>query len=89
MNPPPHRTRRLARAAAVVLPALLALLGQGIRVEAAHSPQWVISGNETKIDLTSGSPRRIAPEAPDSLTLKDFATFPPRVTHLPSHPAGR
>jgi DNA-binding beta-propeller fold protein YncE len=52
----------------------------------AASPSWVISGNETKIDLTSGSPRRIAPAGPDSLTLMDFTVFPPRITHLSDVP---
>ncbi|MGE3308731.1 MAG: beta-propeller fold lactonase family protein [Limisphaerales bacterium] len=42
----------------------------------------VISGNEAKIDLTSGAGRRIVPEGPDSLTILDFGTFPPKVTHV-------
>ncbi|MBL9140035.1 MAG: hypothetical protein JNK85_29450 [Verrucomicrobiales bacterium] len=52
----------------------------------AATPSWVISGNETKIDLSSGSPRRVVPSVPDSLTLLDFTVFPPRVTHLSDIP---
>ena len=44
--------------------------------------QIVISGNENKIGLTSGAARVIPPDAPDSITILDFATFPPRVQHL-------
>lgn len=47
----------------------------------AHA-QIVISGNETKIELTSGAPVVIEPTQPDSLTLLDFAKFPPKVRHL-------
>ncbi len=43
---------------------------------------WVISGNETKIDLTGGAPRRVVPDGPDSLSLMDFSVFPPRITHV-------
>ncbi len=45
--------------------------------------QLILSGNETKIDLTSGAPRRVTPTRPDSLSLLDFSTWPPAVTHLP------
>lgn len=45
--------------------------------------QIVLSGNENKIDLSSGGQRVIADAPPDSISLLDFATFPPRVTHLP------
>lgn len=48
----------------------------------AQGASWVISGNETKIDLTGGAPRRVAADGPDSLTLMDFSAFPPRVTHV-------
>lgn len=81
MNPQRPSMHRLAPATALLLLAL------SLRAPAAPAPapgpQWVLSGNETKIDLTGGAPRRVAPESPDSLTLMDFATFPPRVTHLP------
>jgi hypothetical protein len=42
----------------------------------------VISGNESKLELTSGAASRVAPEGPDSLTILDFKSFPPRVTHV-------
>ncbi|HIG28516.1 MAG TPA: YncE family protein [Verrucomicrobiales bacterium] len=44
--------------------------------------QLIISGNENKIDLASGSPVVVADAVPDSLTLIHFSQFPPRVTHL-------
>src|SRR2546427_7819576 len=44
--------------------------------------QIVISGNENKIDLTSGAPKVVVPAAPDSVSILDFSTFPPSVRHL-------
>ena len=44
--------------------------------------QLVISGNENKIDLTSGTPAVVAEAEPDSISLLDFSDFPPRVEHL-------
>src|ERR1041385_16641 len=50
---------------------------------APFSPaQIVISGNENKIDLTSGAPRVIPPSGPDSISILDFAKFPPTVEHV-------
>src|SRR2546421_11794478 len=46
------------------------------------SAQIVISGNENKIDLTSGAPRVIPPVAPDAISILDFSSFPPSVRHL-------
>src|SRR5438552_4571883 len=46
------------------------------------SAQLVISGNENKIDLTSGAPRVVPPVAPDSISILDFSSFPPSVRHL-------
>jgi len=48
--------------------------------------QIVISGNETKIDLTSGAPKVIAPTGPDSISILDFSAFPPSVRHLTGIP---
>lgn len=62
--------------------SLVAILLGGPASPSVRSAAWVISGNETKLDLTTGAVRRIAPEGPDSLTLMDFAVFPPRVTHV-------
>jgi DNA-binding beta-propeller fold protein YncE len=42
----------------------------------------VISGNENKIDLTSGVARVIPDAAPDSLSVLDFSEFPPRVENV-------
>ena len=43
---------------------------------------WVLSGNESKLDLSSGVTRVVAGEGSDSLTLLDFSARPPRVLHL-------
>ena len=47
----------------------------------AHA-QIVLSGNENKIDLTSGSAKVIAGAEPDSVSILDFTSFPPSVRHL-------
>ena len=46
------------------------------------SAQIVISGNENKIDLTTGAPKVIAPIGPDSVSILNFSKFPPSVEHL-------
>jgi DNA-binding beta-propeller fold protein YncE len=48
--------------------------------------QLVISGNENKIELTSGAPKVITPGAPDSISILDFSRFPPAVRHLSDVP---
>ena len=48
--------------------------------------QIVISGNENKIELTSGAPKVIKPNAPDSLSILDFSKFPPSVEHVTDVP---
>jgi len=50
------------------------------------SAQIVISGNETKIELTSGAPKVVRPNAPDSISILDFRSFPPAVQHLTDIP---
>ena len=50
------------------------------------SAQLVISGNENKIDLTSGAPKVIPPSGPDSISILDFSKFPPAVEHLSDVP---
>ena len=50
------------------------------------SAQLVISGNENKVDLISGAPRVIPPTGPDSISILDFSTFPPKVQHLENVP---
>ncbi len=44
--------------------------------------QIVISGNESKIDLTSGTAVVLSDAPPDSLTILNFTSFPPEATHL-------
>jgi len=53
----------------------------GFLVVAANS-QIVISGNEAKIDLSSGTAVVLPDASPDSLSILDFSVFPPKVTHL-------
>jgi DNA-binding beta-propeller fold protein YncE len=52
----------------------------------ATPAQWMVSGNEAKIDLTSGAPQLIPNAGPDSLTLLNFKSFPPQVEHLTGIP---
>jgi len=58
--------------------ALLLLLVGPLSVDG----QIVISGNENKIDLDSGKPTAVFGAKPDSISVIDFASFPPRVRHL-------
>ena len=44
--------------------------------------QIVISGNENKIDLRAGKPIVNFDAEPDSISVMDFAQFPPRVEHI-------
>jgi len=46
----------------------------------------ILSGNEAKLDLLSGTPTVIPNAPPDSLTLLDFGELPPRVAHLTDLP---
>lgn len=48
--------------------------------------QVVLSGNENKIDLTSGGPKVVPNAKPDTLSILDFAKFPPTVTTLADVP---
>jgi len=43
----------------------------------------IISGNDGKLDLASGGQLVLAEPQPDSVSVLDFAVYPPRVTHLP------
>jgi len=52
----------------------------------ANSAPWMISGNENKIDLASGTPQVVPNAAPDSLTFLDFGRFPPAIQHLTNVP---
>jgi DNA-binding beta-propeller fold protein YncE len=64
-----------------ILPLALALA-----VPVSAGAQRMISGNENKLDLTSGAARGVTGAPPNNLTLLDFATFPPRVTTLDNVP---
>jgi len=48
--------------------------------------QIIISGNENKIDLTSGGPKVIPPLGPDSISILNFSQFPPSIQHLSDVP---
>ncbi len=60
-------------AGTILIAALIALAANG---------QIVISGNEAKIDLSSGTAVVLPDAPPDSLTILDFSTFPPKVTNV-------
>lgn len=70
------------------LPALMpALVLGGVLLDANPvNSQIVISGNENKLDLTSGAARGIDAPKPDNLTVLDFATFPPKATTIGNVP---
>jgi DNA-binding beta-propeller fold protein YncE len=68
------------------LAALLAAWGTNSLLPATPSPAWVISANEGKLDLVTGAQRMVPNPVPDSLTLLDFASFPPGVRHLTNVP---
>jgi len=44
--------------------------------------QLVLSGNENKLDASNGDPRVVPNPSPDTVTLLDFASFPPATTHI-------
>ncbi len=60
----------------------LTYLGLVVVLAANAQAQLVISGNENKIDLSSGSPEVVANAEEDSISLIDFSDFPPKVNHL-------
>lgn len=47
------------------------------------APPLILSGNDNKLDIRSGSPVVVQDPEPDSITLLDFSTFPPKVQHVP------
>jgi DNA-binding beta-propeller fold protein YncE len=57
-----------------------------LALAAPASAQLIISGNENKIVLTSGTPKVIPPTAPDSISILNFSKFPPSVQHLSDIP---
>ncbi len=71
---------------AIVACLLVALGATGTRTGSAASRPLVLSGNENKIDLISGTPRVVPHPSPDSISILDFSTFPPSVEHLTNVP---
>ena len=57
-----------------------------LALAAPASAQIIVSGNENKIDLTSGTPKVVPPLAPDSISILNFSKFPPSVQHLSDIP---
>jgi len=57
-----------------------------LALAAPASAQIIVSGNENKIDLTSGTPMVVPPLGPDSISILNFSTFPPSVQHLSDIP---
>ena len=46
----------------------------------------ILSGNENKIDLTSGAPSVVRDAPADSISILNFSTFPPAVEHVSGVP---
>ncbi len=68
---------RFERAKLVLLILFVAYLTPG-----RAGADVLVSANEGKYDLSSGVGRAVEKALPDSLTILDFAAFPPRVTHV-------
>lgn len=69
-----------------IKPPLIASLLLAMPLAPVAAGQIIISGNETKIELTSGAPKVIPATTPDSLSILDFSTYPPSVQHLENVP---
>ena len=69
------RTIANPMAIALALSCLTALPGRAVA-------DILVSGNEGKYDLSSGRGRAVEKPEPDSLTILDFAVFPPQVRHI-------
>jgi DNA-binding beta-propeller fold protein YncE len=61
---------------------LIGCLGLAYGFGLSANAQLMLSGNENKIDLTSGGPRLVSNVPPDSISILDFSKFPPSVRHL-------
>ena len=57
-----------------------------VAMAAPTRAQLVLSGNENKIDLISGAIRVIPATAPDSISILDFSTFPPKIQQVDNVP---
>lgn len=63
-----------------------ALLAVGLLVSPMVRADLVVSCNDNKFDLSVGKGRVVENPPPDTVTVLDFATFPPRVTHIEGVP---
>ncbi len=73
----------------LMLPRLIAVAASALAhacLLAGPTHRWVVSANEGKLDLVTGTQRMLPNPTPDSVTLLDFATLPPRVRHLTNIP---
>jgi DNA-binding beta-propeller fold protein YncE len=68
------------RAGLILIPFLF-----GLRAEVSGAP-LVISANEGKIDLSGGGQNVITNAPPDSITILDFSSFPPKTTSVTNVP---
>jgi DNA-binding beta-propeller fold protein YncE len=64
------------------VPVQILPLGIGLLLLSPAPAQIVISGNENKIDLTSGASVVIPNAPPDTLSILDFSEFPPDVHEI-------
>ncbi len=64
------------------LRSLFVVLSLTVFVTVPTLAQLVLSGNENKIDLSSGTPTVVPDAEADSISLIDFSDFPPQVDHL-------
>jgi YVTN family beta-propeller protein len=65
---------------------LLFLLVPALGFALTARGQLVVSGNENKVDLTSGAIRVVSHAGPDSVSILDFSTFPPQVATIENVP---
>jgi DNA-binding beta-propeller fold protein YncE len=93
LKPHPNRCNNPASApprvvAATISNASRAILLAALLLPTAARAQIVLSGNESKVDLTSGSPKVLQNADPnaDSVSLLDFSHFPPTVTTVTGVP---
>jgi DNA-binding beta-propeller fold protein YncE len=61
---------------------LLLVGGLGCHASGPGARQIVISANDNRLDLRNGTEKIFPDRKPDTLSVFDFATFPPSVTHI-------
>jgi DNA-binding beta-propeller fold protein YncE len=67
---------------ALLRAAFALVLAESLLAPATTAGEILVSGNEGKYDLSGGVGRVVENPEPDSLTILDFATFPPRSRHV-------